>query len=153
MGEHCSDHTLPAVTTVYAKAIFAVEDTQLPLEALYNHRDYIDLLSAQEFGMEALFPARTLQCVAIATRPDALDEMEDLITGRRTQSKVIASAQAKGECISVSIKGCEYSVPNEEDAENFCRALQEVPNAARLAVLAAWCTGYRVVLYGTEELL
>lgn len=156
MSEHCSDHTLSAVTTVYAKPIFALGNTDLenlPLEALYDHEDYVDLISAQEFGLEALFPAKTLLCVAIAKRTDALDEMEAIVTGSATQALVIGSAQAQDDRICVSINGIDFSVPNEEDAVALYQALKAVPKAAWLAVLGAWCTGYRVVLYGTQEML
>ncbi len=156
MGEHCSNHTVPAIPTVYAKPIFALGNTaldQLPLEALYNHRDYVDLISAQEFGIEALFPTQTLLCLAIALRPDALDEMETIITGHSSVGKSIAVAQMQDDRITVSIHGCDVSVPNEEDAAHLHHALQNIPKAAWLAVMGAWCTGYRVVLWGTEELL
>ena len=156
MGERCSDHTVSDVRTVYAKAIFAVGNTdleQLPLEAIYNHEDYVDLISAQEFGIEALLPQRTLLCVAIALRKDALDDMERLITGASSKSKAIASAQVHDDQICAQIHSQEFLVPNDDSPTALCAALQTVPSAAWLAALGAWCTGYRVVLCGSKEML
>ena len=42
---------------VFAKPIFAkkaLSPEQLPLEAIYSHPDYVDLISAQEFNIEHL---------------------------------------------------------------------------------------------------
>lgn len=158
MGGHCSDHTLPTVTTVYAKPIFAAGNTypeQLPLEALYSHRDYVDLISAQEFGLEALFPGQTLLCVAVAARAEALDEMEALILDFVTPCRPIAVAQAQDDHICVNISGHDFAFSNKDAASDLRNALLEsnAPKPAWLAVLVAWCTDYRVVLYGTEGLL
>ena len=150
MGEHCSDHTAAAVRTVYAKAVFSADRASpLPLEAIFDHEDCVELIGPQEFGMEALLPDKTLLCLCLTKHPTALDELEALITGHSTACKPLASALAQGESIAVSIGGKLLTLPNGDslpDQENL-------PVAARLAVLGAWCTGYRVVLYGSEDLL
>ncbi len=158
MSGHCSDHTFSAVTTVYAKPIFATDNTypeQLPLEALYDHIDYVDLISAQEFGIESLFSSGTLLCLVIAKKIDALNEMENLILHQVTPCNAIATAQFQEKRIAVSIGGHDFFLPNAENASDLHSALIEsaAPKAGWLAALSAWCTGYRVVLCGTEILL
>ena len=157
MSGHCNDHTFSAVTTVYAKPIFATDNTypeQLPLEALYDHEDYVDLISAQEFGIESLFSHKTLLCLLIAKRTDALDEMETLILQQTTPSNVIATAQLQENRIVVSIGGQNLSLPNAENSSDLHSALIEnaAPKAAWLAALGVWCTNYRVVLCADESL-
>ena len=149
MGAHCNDHTLSAVRTVYAKAIFGTGVTTLPLEALFDHEDCIEILSPDDLAMQN----STLLCVAIAKRPDALEDMEALITGHRTEGKALASAQVQDGQIAVLVNGKTRFVPNEDTAVLMQQTMKSMPLATRFAVLGAWCTGYRVVLYGSEELL
>ena len=157
MSGHCNDHTFSAVTTVYAKPIFATDNTypeQLPLEALYDHEDYVDLISAHEFGIESLFSSKTLLCLVIAKRTEALDEMENLILRQTTPCNVIATAQLQENRIVVSIGAQNLSLPNAESASDLHRALLEsvAPKVAWLAALGVWCTSYRIVLCADESL-
>ena len=65
--------------TVYAKPVFAQEaltPEQLPLEEIYNHPDFVDLICAQEFGLEYSAEAGVLVCIAVTATAEALDEIE-----------------------------------------------------------------------------
>lgn len=138
-----------AVRTVFAKPVFTVANTaheQLPLTDLYDHIDYIDLISAQEFGLEGIFPGRFLLCILVAQTVEALGEMEKLILGVSTPSIPSVSAESDGERIAVGGR----SVPLSEKAQDLLRELSDASAEEVIAALTQWCVGYRVQLFLSE---
>ena len=53
---------------------------ELPLQQLYDHPDLIDLISAQEFGLEQSTHEKLLLCVVAAATPEALRELLSMVT-------------------------------------------------------------------------
>lgn len=146
---YCSSdfsHHRQAVRTVFAKPVFVAANTaheQLPLTDLYDHIDYIDLISAQEFGLEGLFPGRFLLCVLVAQTVDALGEMEKLILGASTPSIPSVLAESDGGKITV---GGRF-VSSSEKAQDLLHELSDASAEEVIAALTQWCVGYRVQLY------
>lgn len=55
-------------TTVYAAPVFVpvtMDTNSLPLQKLYDHPDFVDLISAREFGLEQTTHDRLPLCVAL----------------------------------------------------------------------------------------
>lgn len=138
-----------AVRTVFAKPVFTVKNTaheQLPLTDLYDHIDYIDLISAQEFGLEGLFPDRFLLCVLVAQTVGALEEMEKMILGSSTPSIPSVLATSDGETITVGGR----SVSSSEKAQDLLHELSAASAEEVIAALTQWCVGYTVQFFMPE---
>lgn len=55
-------------TTVYAAPVFVpgtMDTNSLPLQKMYDHPDFVDLISAREFGLEQTTHDRLPLCVAL----------------------------------------------------------------------------------------
>lgn len=136
--------------TVFAKPVFAVSNTaqeQLPLAELYDHIDYIDLISAQEFGLEGIFQGRFLLCILVAQTVSALGEMEAMIHGVSTPSVPSVRADSDGVKLLVG----ERAVSLTDCAQDFLRSLSAASPAEVIAALTHWCVGYPVQLCLPEE--
>lgn len=139
-----------AVRTVFAKPVFAAANTaheQLPLTDMYEHIDYIDLINAQEFGMEGLFPGKFLLCVLVAQSVGALEEMEKMILGTSTPSIPSVLAASDGETITVGGR----SVLLSEEAQSLLRELSDASAEEVVATLTQWCVGYAVQFFLPED--
>ena len=69
--------------TVFAAPAYVpvtMSDDDLSLQRLYDHPDFIDLISAQEFGLEQTGHGKLLLCVVVAAAPGALRELMGMIT-------------------------------------------------------------------------
>lgn len=143
---------------VHVKAVFARGDTaaeQLPLTELYDHPDYIDLISAQEFGLEHIFPGCTLLCLPVAQIPKALDDMEQMICATVTENCFAATARQEAGRLLLQAGEWSVDLPSPENAAGLRRVLTEAkaPAAACLAAVAEWCVGYPLHLYLPKELV
>lgn len=131
---------------VYAAPVFVpvtMDTDDLPLQELYDHPDFIDLISAQEFGLEQTGHGKLLLCVVVAAAPGALRELMGMITSDVT---LLPCAQCR-ECdnsLRLSIGDAQFSVPMYEQAGTFLSAMLEaaLPLEAMLTALTTWCTGY-----------
>lgn len=141
--------------TVYAKPVFAQEaltPEQLPLEEIYNHPDFVDLICAQEFGLEYSTEAGVLVCIAVTATAEALDEIERMICGCVCGKRRTAVCQADGNEIQVQIGRetfyfkCGRSFFADRDRFKKSKA----PAAAVVAALAQWCVEYPVEFYWPE---
>lgn len=143
---------------VYAGAVFSPGNTaqeQLPLTELYEHPDHIDLISAQEFGLEGLFPGRFLLCLPVSQTPEALDEMEALIVGTHAEKVLCAEAWQEGSELCLRDAAGTLRLALSDSAGELLGALARL-GAGREACLAAvcqWCVGYPLRLYLPKELL
>lgn len=133
-------------SVVYAAPVFVpvtMDTDDLPLQELYEHPDFIDLISAQEFGLEQTGHGKLLLCVVVAAAPGALRELMGMITSDVT---LLPCAQCR-ECdnsLRLSIGDAQFSVPMYEQAGTFLSAMLEaaLPLEAMLTALTTWCTGY-----------
>lgn len=143
---------------VCARPVFVTENTaqeQIPVAALYEHPDFVDIISAHEFGLDHLFADRFLLCVLVAQLPQALEEMETMIRGSAAVCKPCASAWAAEELLHLQRGDAELTVPLTDSAAALLGALAE-KHASPVDVLAAvtqWCVGYPVTLLLPEALL
>ena len=132
--------------TVFAAQAYVpvtISDDDLSLQRLYDHPDFIDLISAQEFGLEQTGHGKLLLCVVVAAAPGALRELMGMITSDVT---LLPCAQCR-ECdnsLRLSIGDAQFSVPMYEQAGTFLSAMLEaaLPLEAMLTALTTWCTGY-----------
>ena len=68
--------------TVCAAPVFVpvtMSTDDLPLREMYDHPDFIDLISAQEFGLEQTTHEKLLLCIVAAATPDALHALIEMI--------------------------------------------------------------------------
>ena len=148
---HCastfaSDGCPPAV--VYAAPVFVpvtMDTDDLPLQELYDHPDFVDIISAREFGLEQTAHDRLLLCVVVSAAESSLRELAGMIApvGALTPCAVCTE---EGGTLTVRAEGGQCRVPAEENAGVFLTAMQALPLPAVLAALTTWCTGYGCTL-------
>lgn len=144
--------------TVYAKPVFASGNTaqeQIPLADIYDHPDYIDIISAQEFELEGLFPRRFLLCILVAQTPEALDDMEQMILGCHFDKELAACAKQEEHTLVCRDGGCEYTAVLTDSISALLHDLakQKASMAACLAAATEWCVGYPLQLFLPRELM
>lgn len=135
--------------TVYAVPVFVpvtISVDDLPLRELYNHPDFIDIISTQEFGIEYTSHEKLLLCVIAAAAPESLHEMAEMITptGRLVPC---ASCSERNGTLNISAMNSRFSISVEESSEAFSAAVQGQQLPVVLAALTSWCTGYACTLY------
>lgn len=149
---HCASTFVQAgcpPQAVYAAPVFVpvtMSTNDLPLEKLYEHPDFIDLISAQEFGLEQTDHGMLLLCIVVAAAPDALPELAGLIAPVSQLIPCCACSEAE-DTLTVRMGEAEYSVPSADQTDFFLAALRSLPLYAALAALCTWCTGYACTLY------
>lgn len=141
---------------VFAKPIFAkkaLSSEQLPLEAIYNHPDYVDLISAQELNIEHLTENGILICILVTATEAALDEVERIICGRVCGKRLSAVSHLDENEIHVQMgeKAFTFQCDDSLSADGECIAKAEMPAAAAIAALTQWCEDYPVHLYWPDE--
>lgn len=144
--------------TVYAKPVFTSANTvqeQIPLADIYDHPDYIDIISAQEFELEGLLQGRFLLCILVAQTPEALDDMEQMILGCHFGKELAACAMQGEHTLACRDGGCEYTavLTNSVSALLHDLAEQNASAAACLAAVTEWCVGYPLQLFLPKELM
>ena len=137
--------------TVFAAPVFVpatMSADDLPLQELYDHPDFIDLISAQEFGLEQAGHGKLLLCIVVAAAPSALRELLEMIVSDVT---LLPCAQCRkcDNSLHLSMGDAQFSVPMYEQAGTFLSAMLEaaLPLEAMLAALTTWCTGYACQLF------
>lgn len=137
--------------TVCAAPIFVpvtMSTDDLPLREIYDHPDFIDLISAQEFGLEQTAHEKLLLCIVAAATPDALHALTEMIVPAQP---LIPRAVCEGYSSTLHIcsDGARYDIPAEEQSGAFLAAMQDqqLPLPAVLAALTTWCTGYQATLF------
>lgn len=138
--------------TVYACPVFAAGNAAqetLPLVELYDHPDFIDVISAVEFGLEQLFPDRTLLCILVSQALPSLDEMEQIMIGTASEKKFCVGVQPSENTLTLTEKGKSYTLPQTDRASQLLSELSETDAsaAACLAAVAQWCVGYKLHFY------
>lgn len=143
--EGCLPHTVFAAP-VFVPATMSADD--LPLQELYDHPDFIDLISAQEFGLEQTGHGKLLLCVVVAAAPGALRELLGMIVSDVTLSPC-AQCQECDDSLYLSMGDAQFLVPMYEQAGTFLSAMREaaLPLETMLAALTTWCTGYACQLF------
>lgn len=141
---------------VFAKPIFAkkaLSPEQLPLEAIYNHPDYVDLISAQEFNIEHLTGNGILICILVTATEAALDEIERMICGSVCGKRVSAVSRLDEKEIHVQMgeKTFTFQCDDSLSADGACFAKEEIPAAAAVAALTQWCVEHPVQLDWPDE--
>lgn len=143
--EGCPPRTVFAAP-VFVPATMSADD--LPLQELYDHPDFVDLISAQEFGLEQTGHGKLLLCVVVAAAPDALQELLGMIVSDVT---LLPCAQCRecGDSLRLSMRDAQFSVPMYEQAGAFLSSMREaaLPLETMLAALTTWCTGYACQLF------
>ena len=137
---------------VYAAPVFVpvtMSTNELPLEKLYEHPDFVDLISAQEFGLEQTDHGMLLLCIVVAAAPDALPELRGLIAPACRLAPCCACVEANG-TLTVRMGEAEYCVASDDRTDSFSAALRALPLYAALAALSTWCTGYACTVYREE---
>ena len=137
--------------TVFAAPLFVpatMSADDLPLQELYDHPDFIDLISAQEFGLEQTGHGKLLLCIVAAAAPDALRELLGMIVSDVTLLPCV-QCQERGDALHLSMGDAQFSVPIYEQAGPFLSFILEaaLPLEAMLAALTTWCTGYACQLF------
>lgn len=138
--------------TVYAAPVFVpvtMSTDELPLEKLYGHPDFVDLISAQEFGLEQTEHGMLLLCIVVAAAPDALPELAGLIAPVGRLAPCCTCEEADG-TLTVRMEEAEYRVASAGRTDSFSAALRPLPLYAALAALSTWCTGYACTVYREE---
>lgn len=137
--------------TVCAAPIFVpvtMSTDDLPLREMYDHPDFIDLISAQEFGLEQTAHEKLLLCIVAAATLDALHALTEMIVPAQP---LIPRAVCEGYSSTLHIcsDGARYDIPAEEQSGAFLAAMQDqqLPLPAVLAALTTWCTGYPATLF------
>lgn len=144
--------------TVYACPVFAAGNTAqeaLPLAELYDHPDFIDVISAAEFGLEQLFPDRTLLCILVSQDLSSLDEMERMILGAASEKKFCVAAERRESTLTLTENGQSYTVAQTDRTSQLLSELvkTDASAAACLAAVAQWCVGYKLNFYLPKELV
>ncbi len=142
--------------TVCAAPVFVpvtMDTDALPLAALYNHPDFIDLISAQEFGLEQTKNDRLLLCVVVAAAREALEQLTALIVPPPALTPRAVCREQDG-VLQVEADHTPYALPAAEQAGALLAAMQQqaVSLPGVLAALTTWCTGYGCTLYGEADL-
>lgn len=137
--------------TVCAAPVFvpvSMTADELPLQQLYDHPDFIDLISAQEFGLEQTTHEKLLLCVVAAATPEALRELLSMVTATGMLTAVADCTETENS-LNVRIKDAMFHVPAAEQAGAFMAAAyrEKLPLPGLLAALTTWCTGYGCTLY------
>lgn len=137
-------------TTVYAAPVFVpvtMNTDDLPLQELYDHPDLVDIISAQEFGLEQTAHDRLLLCVVVSAAESSLRELEELIAPIGALTPCVACIEEDG-MLTVRTEGRQFRVPAEENTGAFLATMQAqaLPLPAVLAALTTWCTGYGCTL-------
>ena len=136
-------------TTVYAAPVFVpvtMNTDDLPLQALYDHPDFVDIISAREFGLEQTARDRLLLCVVVSAAESSLRELAAMIAPVGALAPCAACCE-EGGALTVRTEGRQLRVPAEESAGAFLAAGQTLPLPTMLAALTTWCTGYGCTLY------
>ena len=125
--------------TVYAAPVFVpvtMDTDALPLAALYDHPDFIDLISAQEFGLEQVKNGRLLLCVVVAAAREALEQLTALITPPPALTPMAICREYDGSLL-VEADQTSYTLPAAEQAGALLAAMQRqvVPLHGALAAL------------------
>ena len=131
---------------VFVPASMTADD--LPLEMLYDHPNFIDLISAQEFGLEQTAHDKLLLCVVAAATPEALRELLAMIVPTSALAPCASCTEAENG-LHIRMEGSVLHAPAEEQAGAFTAAAyrEQLPLPAMLAALTTWCTGYGCTLY------
>lgn len=137
--------------TVCAAPVFvpaSMTAEELPLERLYDHPDFIDLISAQEFGLEKTAHDRLLLCVVAAAAPDGLRELVEMIVPAAQLAPCASCTEAENS-LRVRMEDAVFHVLAEEQTGAFMAAAyrEKLPLPVLLAALTTWCTGYGCTLY------
>lgn len=137
--------------TVYAAPVFVpvtMDTDSMPLQELYDHPDFVDLISAREFGLEQTTHDRLLLCVAVSAAEGSLGELAGLIAPVGPLTPCAACSREDG-VLTVLTEGGQFRVPAGESAGALLAAMQErmLPLPAALAALTTRCTGYGCTLY------
>lgn len=133
---------------VYAAPIFVpvtMDTDDLPLQELYDHPDFVDIISAREFGLEQTAHDRLLLCVVVSAAKSSLRELAELIAPVGALTPCAACTEESGMLIVRADEG-QFRVPAVENADAFLSAMQALPLSAVLAALTTWCTGYGCTL-------
>ena len=67
---------------VYAAPVFVpvtMDIDDLTLQELYDHPDFVDIISAREFGMEQTAHDRLLLCMVVSAAEESLRELTELV--------------------------------------------------------------------------
>ena len=133
---------------VYAAPVFVpvtMDTDDLPLQELYDHPDFVDIISAREFGLEQTAHDRLLLCVVVSAAESSLRELAELIAPVGALTPCAACTEESG-MLTVRAEERQLRVPAEENAGAFLTAMQTLPLPAVLAALTTWCTGYGCTL-------
>ena len=122
-----------------------MDTDDLPLQELYDHPDFVDIISAREFGLEQTAHDRLLLCVVVSAAESSLRELAGLIAPVGTLTPCAACTE-EGGTLSVRAEGRHSHMPAEENVGAFLSAMQALPLPAVLAALTTWCTGYGCTL-------
>ena len=136
--------------TVFAAPAYVpvtMSDDDLPLQRLYDHPDFVDIISAREFGLEQTAHDRLLLCVVVSAAESSLRELAELIAPIEALTPCAACTE-EGGMLTVRVEGRQFRVAAEENAGAFLAAMQAqaLPLPAVLAALTTWCTGYGCTL-------
>ena len=129
---------------VYAAPVFVpvtMDPDDLPLRELYDHPDFVDIISAREFGLEQTAHDRLLLCVVVSAAESSLRELAELIAPIGALIPCAACTEEDG-MLTVRAEERQFRVPAEENAGAFLTAMQALPLPVVLAALTTWCTGY-----------
>lgn len=135
---------------IYAAPVFVpvtMDTDDLPLQELYDHPDFVDIISAREFGLEQTAHDRLLLCVVVSAAESSLRELAELIAPIEALTPCAACTE-EGGMLTVRVEGRQFRVAAEENAGAFLAAMQAqaLPLPTVLAALTTWCTGYGCTL-------
>ena len=141
--------------TICAAPVFVpatMTEDELPLEALYDHPDFIDLISAGEFGLAQTAHEKLLLCIVAAATAPALRELLAMIGPAAALAPCAACSEEDG-LLRVRAENALFSVPSEEQPARLMAAMnaRALPLPAVLAALTTWCTGYRCTLFWEQD--
>lgn len=135
---------------VYAAPVFVpvtMDIDDLTLQELYDHPDFVDIISAREFGMEQTAHDRLLFCMVVSAAEESLRELTELIAPVGMLTPYASCSEENGVLI-VRMENRQFCVPAEDGTDVFLAAMQAraLPLPAVLAALTVWCTGYGCTL-------
>lgn len=135
---------------VYAAPVFVpvtMDIDDLTLQELYDHPDFVDIISAREFGLEQTTHERLLLCVVVSTAEKSLWELTELIAPVGMLTPYASCSEENG-VLTVRMENRQFCVPAEEETGAFLAAMQAraLPLPTVLAALTTWCTGYGCTL-------
>lgn len=131
---------------VFAACSMSPDD--LPLQEIYDHPDFVDLISAQEFDLEKTENDKLLLCIVAAQTPAAVKELCNLIMPTEAITPC-AGCDLKEDHMELLTQETKAVLPIADDAGSILRKAQQCGLSLYeiLAALTSWATGFSCTMY------